>query len=85
MIAAAATCSGGGEVVQIDVRGLAPPEPMVAILALCAKVPPGTRIVVRLDRDPVFLYPELAEHGWAASRVAGDAGEVRLELERVAP
>jgi len=85
MIAAATTRNGDGEVAQLDVRGLPPPEPMVAILALCAQAPPGTRIVVRLDRDPVFLYPELAEQGWAASRVAGDAGEVRLELERVAP
>jgi TusA-related sulfurtransferase len=83
MIASSATgngCRSGIE--QLDVRGLPPPEPMVAILALCAQVPPGTCIVVRLDRDPVFLYPELAERGWMATRVDTDADEVRLRLER---
>jgi len=70
---------------HLDVRGRPAPEPMVAILSLCAQAPPGAAIVVRLDRDPVFLYPELAEQGWKATRVAGDAGEVRLRLERVAP
>lgn len=83
--AAAARGSCEGNAVELDVRGLPPPEPMVAILRLCASVPRDTCIVVRLDRDPVFLYPELAEQGWAATRIDGDDGEVRLRLERVAP
>ena len=68
--------------VHIDVRGLPPPEPMVAILALLER--PGTqdRVIVHHDREPVFLYPELAERGWNHAIVAGEPGEVRLLLTR---
>jgi hypothetical protein len=68
--------------VHIDVRGLAPPGPLVAILGLVA-VSDAT-VFVHHDRDPKMLYPELAERGWVAERVAAPAGEVRLKLERVA-
>ena len=67
---------------HIDVRGLAPPAPLVAILGLIRAVPAGTVVIVHHERDPVFLYPELAEIGWTAERIAGDPGEVRLRLER---
>lgn len=67
---------------HLDVRGLAPPAPMVAILSLVDAGEAGFGFVAHLDRDPVFLYPELAERGWGATPVAGDAGEVRLRLER---
>ena len=54
-------------------------------LGVLAMTAIGASLVVSLDRDPVFLYPELAEQGWVATRIAGDAGEVLLRVERVAP
>ena len=71
--------------VHLDVRGLAPPQPMIAILAWCRRAPAGESLEVRLARDPVYLYPELAELGFVATRVPGDAGEVRLRIERGTP
>jgi len=66
---------------HIDVRGLVPPQPLVAVLRLIESVQDATPIVVHLDRDPVLLYPELAERGWTAEPVDGDPGEVRLLLK----
>jgi hypothetical protein len=75
-------CEDG--VLHIDVRGLRPPEPMVAILGRIAQLAPGASLLVHLDRDPLLLYPELAEIGWEARRMPSPAGEVRLLL-RAAP
>ncbi|MEP7328890.1 MAG: DUF2249 domain-containing protein [Betaproteobacteria bacterium] len=69
--------------VHIDVRGLPPPEPMVAILALVESMRDAGPVIVHHERDPQMLYPELAELGWAATRIDGVAGEVRLRLERL--
>ncbi|MFO1274152.1 MAG: DUF2249 domain-containing protein [Rubrivivax sp.] len=72
-----------GEVWHIDVRGLPPPEPFVAIVRLiegAARHAP--EVIVHHERDPVFLYPELAERGWAAQRIEGEPGEFRLRLWR---
>ena len=68
---------------HIDVRGLMPPQPLVSILRLLASVDHGTAVVAHLDRDPVMLYPELAQIGWRAEIVPGDPGEFRLRLGRV--
>lgn len=67
---------------HIDVRGMVPPEPMVAILRLVESAGATAIVIVHLDRDPKPLYPELAERGWAAERVSGELGEVRLRLSR---
>lgn len=67
---------------HIDVRGLAAPGPLVAILRLVATIDDDTPVIVHHDRDPQLLYAELAEIGWVAERIAGDAGEVRLRLQR---
>jgi Uncharacterized conserved protein (DUF2249) len=68
---------------HIDVRGLAPPQPLVAILRLLHDLGgSGAAVIVHHDRDPALLYPELAERGWAAERIDGVAGEVRLLLKR---
>ncbi len=67
---------------HIDVRGLPPPEPLVEILRLVSTVEQGKAVVVHHDRDPVLLYPELAQVGWWAERIPGDPGEVRLLLTR---
>jgi len=67
---------------HIDVRGLPPPEPLVAILQLVATIHDDTPVLVHHDRDPVLLYQELAQVGWQAQRIAGEPGEVRLRLGR---
>lgn len=72
---------GDGE--HIDVRGLPPPEPLVAILALVQAITDDTPVIVHHDRDPLLLYGELAALGWGAQPLAAPAGEVRLRLTRV--
>jgi hypothetical protein len=69
--------------VHIDVRGLQPPGPLVAILELVESIRDATPVIVYHERDPQLLYPELAEIGWRAVRLDAEAGEVRLRLERV--
>ena len=71
-----------GDAEHIDVRGLSPPQPLVAIVRLIESVDKARVVVAHLDRDPVMLYPELAERGWAAQRVPAPPGEVRLRLTR---
>jgi hypothetical protein len=68
--------------VHIDVRGLQPPGPLVAILELVGSIHDATPVIVHHERDPQLLYPELAEIGWRAVRLEAQPGEVRLRLER---
>lgn len=72
-----------GEASHIDVRGLAPPQPLVAILRLVHSMTGDGPVIVHHDRDPVLLYPELAQLGWGAERIDGDIGELRLLLRRL--
>ena len=67
---------------HIDVRGLSPPQPLVAIVQLIESVDETRAVVAHLDRDPLMLYPELAERGWTAQRLNAPPGEVRLRLTR---
>jgi hypothetical protein len=68
---------------HIDVRGLPPPQPLVAILRLVREQgEAGAAVIVHHDRDPQLLYPELAEIGWVAERIDAEPGEVRLRLTR---
>ena len=44
---------------EIDNRGLMPPEPLVRTLAAIAGTEPGGTVVALMDREPLLLYPEL--------------------------
>jgi hypothetical protein len=69
--------------IHIDVRGLAPPEPLAAIVRLIESIGDGAPpVIVHHERDPVMLYGELAERGWSVERIDAPPGEVRLKLER---
>ena len=71
--------------VHIDVRGLVPPQPLVAILSLVREQGhAGAAVIVHHDRDPLLLYPELLEIGWWADRIDSEPGEVRLRVARSA-
>lgn len=68
--------------IHIDVRGLAAPAPMVEILKLVDSCTAVTAITVHHEREPLFLYPELAQRGWSHAVIAGDPDEVVLLLRR---
>lgn len=71
--------------VHIDVRGLEPPQPMMAILKLLEDPETGDVVIVHHEREPLFLYPELAERGWDHAIIPAAEGEVRLRLTRQTP
>jgi uncharacterized protein (DUF2249 family) len=54
------------EVLELDVRNLEPPEPMVKILETLPKLSDNTILVVHHHREPLMLYDKLAERGYSA-------------------
>lgn len=68
----------------LDLRRLEPPRPAVAILTFLEGPDVGDSVIVRLARDPVFLYPELAARGWAWEPLHVEPQDVRLRLVRKA-
>lgn len=68
--------------VELDVRGLEPPGPMVTILEKLAELGPGARLEVRHHREPVLLYDKLKLRGYAARTEKLADGEY---LVRIAP
>lgn len=68
--------------VHIDVRGLEAPTPLTRILTLIDGGEHQGVIIVHHHREPIYLYPELAERGWTYTLLTGTPGEVRLELRR---
>ena len=59
----AAVCQGMPEV-EVDARGLEPPQPLVTILEAVAKLPKGVRLRALTDRRPMHLYAQLEERGF---------------------
>ena len=55
--------------IELDLTDLAPPEPMVRILAAVESMSEGEVLFALLAREPLFLYPELAirNHQWAGN------------------
>ncbi|MCC7088372.1 MAG: DUF2249 domain-containing protein [Chloroflexi bacterium] len=50
--------------IQLDNRGLQPPEPMVRILAALGSLAADDEVVALMDREPHLLYPELERRGF---------------------
>ena len=53
-----------GTTIDLDVRGLEPPEPLVKILEAVAAMPERTDLRAHTDRRPVHLYSQLEERGY---------------------
>ena len=69
----------------IDVRGLEPPQPMVAVLERLETLGRGERLTVVHDRRPTVLYPQLDARGFTHSTDEPEPGVVRIVIERVGP
>lgn len=57
-------CSGT-PVLDVDARGLEPPQPLVKILEALTSLPAGALLRARTDRRPMHLYAQLQERGFA--------------------
>jgi uncharacterized protein (DUF2249 family) len=69
----------------LDCTGLAAPEPMVRILSRLETTSEGEVLFALLDREPVFLYPELKAlgHAWVGDHdETGEAYRLMIRAER---
>jgi TusA-related sulfurtransferase len=61
-------------VIEVDARGLEPPQPLVAILEGLARLPKGSALRARTDRRPLHLYPLLAQRGFTSETEESNDG-----------
>lgn len=85
--AAPPALAGGARVplqppVDLDVRGLEPPQPLLAIFEKLAEIGPGALLRVRHHREPVLLYDKLALRGYAVRAEREPGGDYII---RIAP
>jgi uncharacterized protein (DUF2249 family) len=64
----------------LDVRGLEPPQPMVAVLERLETLAPGATLTVIHDRRPTFLYPQLDERGFTHRTEEPEPGVVHIVI-----
>ena len=69
-------------VLHVDVRGLHPPQPMVAVLSLLESENCPYRVIVHIDREPIYLFPELEDRGWAYAVTSIDTDYYQIQLSR---
>jgi uncharacterized protein (DUF2249 family) len=51
-------------IIEVDARGLEPPQPMVKILEMIADLPDRAELCARTDRRPIHLYAQLESRGF---------------------
>jgi uncharacterized protein (DUF2249 family) len=57
----------GSPVMDVDARGLEPPQPLVTILEALSKLPAGAKLRAHTDRRPMHLYAQLEQRGFRGS------------------
>jgi hypothetical protein len=71
----------GGRVTHvIDVRGLAPPQPVARVLERLQSLGPDETLAVLLECRPLFLYPQLEARGFTHETDEPASGLVRIRI-----
>jgi uncharacterized protein (DUF2249 family) len=70
------------EVIDVDARGLEPPQPMILILETLPRVPRGVKLRARTDRRPVHLYAHLEERGFVGESEEQNDGSFITYIRR---
>ncbi len=68
--------------ITLDNRGLEPPQPMMRVLEALGTLPDGGTLVAINDREPMFLYPQLAARGYRHETSAHPDGGYRIVMWR---
>jgi uncharacterized protein (DUF2249 family) len=79
---AAAHPTAPSSVVDVDARGLEPPQPLVKILETVAELPEGAMLRARTDRRPMHLYAHLADRGFTAETQEQADGSFLTHIRR---
>jgi uncharacterized protein (DUF2249 family) len=81
---AGCACDAGApaEIVEVDVRGLEPPQPLVMILEAISAFPPGATLRARTDRRPMHLYAQLEARGFAGESTEQADGSYITQIRR---
>ena len=75
------SCSGP-PVLEVDARGLEPPQPLVKILEALAALPEGARLRALTDRRPMHLYAQLEERGFVGESEEQKDGSFVTQIRR---
>lgn len=67
---------------ELDNRGLQPPEPMVRIMSALEKLPPDEALEVLMDRRPIPLFAILTDRGYQYETDDLPGGGCRLTIRR---
>jgi uncharacterized protein (DUF2249 family) len=82
------TCCGSGseaqatEILEVDARGLEPPQPLVTILEAVTTLLVGAELRARTDRRPLHLYAQLEERGFTGTTEAEQDGSYITHIRR---
>ena len=68
--------------IELDVRGLQPPEPLERVLEALDRLGPDDRIIVKFDRRPVPLYRILERNGYIYYEAPGTDALLDITIRR---
>jgi uncharacterized protein (DUF2249 family) len=71
------------EVVEVDARGLEPPQPMIKILETLTTLEDGAILRAHTERRPMHLYAALAERGFLGESEQQTDGSYITTIKRV--
>jgi len=78
-----------GGILEMDLRKLTPPDPIIAVLKMIEGTAGfreiGEAFTVWLNRDPVYLYPELAGRQWHAEIIRKDGDGLLVKIVKDEP
>lgn len=75
-------CGSVAAELELDVRGLEPPQPMTRILEAVEGLRSGQTLVARTDRRPMHLYPLLEQRGLKVETRARSDGSFETRITR---
>lgn len=71
--------------IELDARGLEPPQPMLRILEALSQLAADTELLARTDRQPMFLYDQLTRRGFVGTSEAQTDGSFLTRIRRMDP
>jgi len=68
--------------IELDARGLEPPQPLVTILEALSNLPNNSALHARTDRRPMHLYPQLDARGFHCTTEEQTDGTFITKIQR---